>query len=1050
MFSSNGALVPNSADNNGGVDTNALVSGLTVATDGIYQIEVAGARDLNIGDYTLTVNFADYIDDYLPGVAAGFGTVSVGGRATGEIETPGDIDGFRVSLQSGTTYAINVLGRDSGNGTLVDPDIVGIFTAGGAPVTFSQAFDDGGTGRDGLSYFTPGASGDYFIEVTGFGDALGTYTVAVDNLGLRDDYASDVSTDGSISVGGSSTGRIDFASDADWFEANLAAGRVYRIDLTPNGASALADPVFNGVYDSGGMLINNTSNDDGGTGTSSSIQFVTEQAGTYYLSAGAFGTGTGQYRLELTDLGALDDTGFDITLRFSSDDYPDIYVDAFEDAVAKWEQVLTGDLPYAFVEDFGYVDEILIDITFEDIDLFFDGVEQTIIAISSILDQRPAGIPNGALLPTHSRIVVNTEEAERVRLNLDELAANTIGRALGFGSLWEEFGLVRDIEGVATYTGSNALREMAELSDDLNGVNVLEDGADGALAEQYWSEAILDSELMTPRIEFRGAGSSPRPINIADNPLSALTVGAMQDLGYTVDYGEADPFRLSPGALARGASENADEGPALLAGQSTASKRLLSELPDSDEIPNGAAYIYIRPNVLSETPASFALTDGNSELVIANGTSAYFIEGVTGENMTVELRGTFDKNDATTVNQLSGSVTSMEVYSVDGTLLFSVDYSQKPVDVADVVGQWPNYSMDDPNVIIIDTLPGTVARVNPSGGGENASRIFAGSSDDFVRGGALSELINGGADNDTLLGEQGNDTLVGEGGNDVLEGGLGNDLINGGGGTDTAEFSGLQSSYTLTLSANSTIIEDRRGNGNGEDTLINVEFLNFETNYSDGPFNLQIFGGPTRLSAPDFESFIELYIAYFNRAPDAVGLNFWGTAYAKGTSLEQMATLFVGQPETQATYPEGTSTEDFAEAVYNNVLGRTPDASGFNFWVNALESGAVTRDVFILDVLKGAKSELKPEEGQAFVDQQLADRAYLSNKTDIGAYFAVHKGMSDVDNAAAAMALFDGSASSVNAAVAAIDGYYSAALNANTGEFLMPVVGVLDDPFSAA
>jgi len=113
-----------------------------------------------------------------------------------------------------------------------------------------------------------------------------------------------------------------------------------------------------------------------------------------------------------------------------------------------------------------------------------------------------------------------------------------------------------------------------------------------------------------------------------------------------------------------------------------------------------------------------------------------------------------------------------------------------------------------------------------------------------------------------------------------------------------------------------------------------------------------------------------------------------------------------------------------------------------------LDAGDVSRDQFILEVLRGAKSELKPELGQAFVDQQLADQAFLTTKTDIGAYFAVHKGMSDVDNASAAMALFDGTEASIDTTVTAIDSYYADALDPTTGEFIMQVVGVLDDPFA--
>lgn len=1050
LYGSNGALVAGSSNNDGGVGFNALASGVVVATDGVYQIEVASANNAAIGDYTLTTTAIGFVDDFLPGLSSGFGSLSVNGRATGEIETVGDVDGFRVSLQANTTYEISILGNESNNGTLRDPDLLGVFSSSnlnGTPVTSVQTLNTQIVGDDSVSFFTPQSAGDYFIAVQDEFGGTGTYTVAVDNTGIRDDFAADIDTTGSIISGGNALGRIDFAQDEDWFEVNLAANRLYEIELVPTaGGNALADPFFRGVYDSNGVLIQNTQNDDGGTGTSSALQFVADTSGTFYLSAGGFGDTTGQYRLELNDLGPLDDDRFDITVEFTSDDTADRYIQAFADAAERWEEVITGDLPYAFVEGYGFVDDLLIEVSVQDIELVFEGVDQTILAISSVLDQRPGGTENGADLPTFSRIVLNSDELTRT-VNLDEFAANTIGRALGFGSLWEELGLVRDIGGVPTYTGLNALREMAELSDNLDGQNVLESGEDGALRSEYWSESVLDVELMTSRVEIRTPTSAPKTNFLPDNRLSELTIAAMDDLGYEVDYDEADPFSLAQNAFARQARSAEEIG---ATAQSAASKRVVADLPNTDEIPNGAAYIFTRANILSEQPASFTLNSGNSDLLDASGTNAVFLEGATGENFIVELKGTFQKNNPATVNNLAGTVDSMEVRSGTGLLLFSVDYTQQPRSVTEVLSQWPNYSMNDENVIIVDTtVPDTVARINPNGGGETASRIFAGASDDYVRGGDLAELINGGADNDTLSGQGGNDSLFGESGNDVLIGGRGNDLLNGGGGIDTAEFSGSQSSYTVTLSANNTTIQDRRSGENELDTLVSVEFLDFDTNFGGAEiFNL--YSGATGLSASNFESFIELYIAYFNRAPDAVGLNFWGTAFANGTTFEQMATFFIDQDETRATYPGGTTNNEFATSVYNNVLGRTPDQAGIDFWVGALDGGQVTRDQFILDALRGAKSELKPELGQDFVNQQLADRAYLENKTDIGAYFAVHKGMSDVANASAVMAIFNGSQSSITAAVAATDGHFADALNAANGEFLMPLVGVLDDPFAAA
>ena len=313
---------------------------------------------------------------------------------------------------------------------------------------------------------------------------------------------------------------------------------------------------------------------------------------------------------------------------------------------------------------------------------------------------------------------------------------------------------------------------------------------------------------------------------------------------------------------------------------------------------------------------------------------------------------------------------------------------------------------------------------------------------------AAPVTLEGDGTAETLTGGEGDDMISGEGGDDTLTGGPGDDMLDGGEGSDTARYSGSQSSYTLTLSPTATTLSDRRADGNGTDTLTKMEFLDFDTDLLGAPFDLQKFGGPAGLAASDLESFIELYIAYFNRAPDAVGLNFWGTAFANGTTLEGMAALFIDQPETAATYPDTLTNAAFATEGYENVLGRVPDQAGFDFWVGVLDAGSVGRDQFILSVLEGAKADPPAGADQTFIDQQLADRQYLADKTDIGAYFAVHKGLSDTDDASAAMAFFDGTQGSITAAVNAIDGFFADASDADNGEFLMPLVGVLDDPFT--
>ncbi|MEP5729345.1 MAG: matrixin family metalloprotease [Sulfitobacter sp.] len=287
-------------------------------------------------------------------------------------------------------------------------------------------------------------------------------------------------------------------------------------------------------------------------------------------------------------------------------------------------------------------------------------------------------------------------------------------------------------------------------------------------------------------------------------------------------------------------------------------------------------------------------------------------------------------------------------------------------------------------------------------------------------------------------------------GNDTFSARAGDEVIDGMGGFDTLTVTGEQSEYTLTLSAGSIVLTDRQGR-DGSDMLISIEQIDFQTganNRGGGVFEIDDFDGVATLSEDDFTQIVELYIAYFNRAPDAVGLAFWGNAFADGLSLSDMAALFIDQDETRATYADSLSNSEFATAVYNNVLGRVPDADGFDFWVDVLDQGTVGRDIFILSVLEGAKAAPPSGANGTFISQMLEDRQYLSDKIDVGAYFAVHKGMSDVADAAAAMAIFDGSFGSIQDAIAAIDDHYADALSAGSGDFLLPLVGVLDDPFS--
>ena len=134
------------------------------------------------------------------------------------------------------------------------------------------------------------------------GDFEGTYTLSVTEV--PDDYPDDTSTTGSLTVGGSATGEIDYEGDRDWFAVTLEAGKTYRIDLegSQTGDGTLYDPYLRGVHDDNGVLLDDTTDDDGGTGRSSRVFFTADQDDTYYVAAAAYRDWEGTYTLSVEEV----------------------------------------------------------------------------------------------------------------------------------------------------------------------------------------------------------------------------------------------------------------------------------------------------------------------------------------------------------------------------------------------------------------------------------------------------------------------------------------------------------------------------------------------------------------------------------------------------------------------------------------------------------------------------------------------------------------------------------------------------------------------------
>jgi len=150
--------------------------------------------------------------------------------------------------------------------------------------------------------------------------------------------------------------------------------------------------------------------------------------------------------------------------------------------------------------------------------------------------------------------------------------------------------------------------------------------------------------------------------------------------------------------------------------------------------------------------------------------------------------------------------------------------------------------------------------------------------------------------------------------------------------------------------------------------------------------SLLLVGASLSATQATKENVAKLYVATFNRAPDAAGLSYW--VVDSGLDLEDIATSFFDQSETQTLYPVSTANRDFINSVYQNLFTRAPDTAGWDYWEAELDSGAVSKDNFIQTIINGAQDTL--EYGN--------DAQKLANKAQVGLAFA-DSGMDDVNEA---------------------------------------------------
>ena len=243
--------------------------------------------------------------------------------------------------------------------------------------------------------------------------------------------------------------------------------------------------------------------------------------------------------------------GFNIELVFVDDSFTPAQQDIIRDAAAHWERVIIGDVPdidnyqqYPLDEwsDFlaaqiqvnDVVDDLRIFVAARDI----DGSDGTVALAWPSEIRTFSGLPILAQIKCDPAVLYQgTEYFYSVMLH-------EIGHALGFGTIWRYLGLLQnpslDSAGrVDTYFSGGLARVAFNQAGGrtYTGRKVPVENSPLFGVDTHWREFVFWNELMSSFLWSDDTGIAP---------LSAITIQALADMGYTVDVSQADPYTLPP------------------------------------------------------------------------------------------------------------------------------------------------------------------------------------------------------------------------------------------------------------------------------------------------------------------------------------------------------------------------------------------------------------------------------------------------------------------------------------------------------------------------
>jgi hypothetical protein len=430
----------------------------------------------------------------------------------------------------------------SATGSKIDT-VIGIYDTSGQLVAFNDDIIPNTNTNSSVTVDL--AAGTYFFGVTNYtGSPAGKYTLTVNAPGTDDTYENNDTRSTAKNLGTLTTiktvDNLILNDVADWFKFTTTGPGTAGsgVSISFSNAQGNLDLL---LYNSRGTLIASSR----GTADTETISLSGLAKGTYSVQiVGANGDHNPDYSLTVAPPGTVLPTvpptvppsppspppppppppppsGFQITLNVTG--MTSSQQTIFQQAAARWSQVIIGDIPDATYQGIP-VDDVLIDASGAAID-----------GVNGILGQAgPDAFRSGSFLPIHGTMEFDTADLSALEQSgqLFDVILHEMGHVLGIGTIWSAKGLLSGAGGSnPLFTGTNAVAAYNQIfGTNATGVPVENSGGSGT-RDSHWRESVFGAELMTGYLNSGVA-----------NPLSRVTVASLADLGYTVDMNAADAY----------------------------------------------------------------------------------------------------------------------------------------------------------------------------------------------------------------------------------------------------------------------------------------------------------------------------------------------------------------------------------------------------------------------------------------------------------------------------------------------------------------------------